>query len=61
MSNPTQKGIRSLVWQPDSPTAPPSIEQHESDMRGISKFLLLSLKLMEETLKYILYKVVQTT
>ena len=30
------------------------------DMHGISKFLLFSFKLTEETLKNILYKVIET-
>ena len=42
-------GIRSLIRQLDSPTE--SYRQHEYDMRGISTFLLFSLKLTEETLK----------
>ena len=36
-------------------------KQRAYDMRGISKFLLFSFKLTEETLKYMLYKVIETT
>ena len=38
-----------------------SYRQDEYDMHGISKFLLFSFKLTEEALKYILYKVIETT
>ena len=34
---------------------------HEYDVRGISKFLIFPFRLMEETLIYILYKVIQRT
>ena len=50
-----------LKWNPiASPTAlkSDSPRLHEYELRGISKFLLFSLKLPEETLKYKLFKVI---
>ena len=38
-----------------------SYRQHESGVHEISKFVLYSFKLSEESLIYILYKVIQTT
>lgn len=53
-------GIRSLVRQICSPIVRQSYRQHEYDVCGISKTLLFPIKLIEERLKYILYKVIQT-
>ena len=58
--------FRTLYWKKyDTPSVSPaalyivgkSCRQHEYDVRRISKFF----KLTEETLKYIMYKVIQTT
>ena len=50
----------SSILLHEQPESYKSCRQHEYDVRRISKFLSF-FKLTKETLKYILYKVIQTT
>ena len=51
-------GIQSLVRQLDSPEILKGTYAY--DVRRISKFLSFSFKLTEETVKYLLFKVIRT-